>query len=124
MITNIYIKMPTPAGCELSAKVYEARSTVDFCRKIGNIVGHIERYSKMIGHSIVVRDSVKRIAGPSIDDISEKKDVFAKGHVAAFVDASNPDDVKLAHRKANGDYISCYGAAIARNMIETEYINR
>ena len=78
----------------------------------------------MIGYSIVVRDSVKRIAGPSIDDISEKKDVFAKGHIAAFIDASNPDDVRLAHRKANGSYISHYGAAIAENMIGTEYINR
>ena len=121
MKSKIYIKMPTENGTfELIGRNYEARSTVDFCKRTGAIMDHINRYAGLL-KSKKLLESVKRVAGPKVDDISTEP--FGKDCLLAFIDAGNIHDVKLAHSNAEG-WFSVNGASIAANVIEANYVNR
>lgn len=121
MKSKIYIKMPTEDGAfELIGRNYEARSTVDFCKRVGAIMDHINRYAGLL-KSEKLLESVKRVAGPKVDDISTEP--FDRDCLLAFIDAGNVYDVKLAHSNKEG-WFSVNGASIASNVIEANYINR
>lgn len=120
MKSKIYIKMPKDSGFELIGRSYEARSTVDFCKRAGAIMDHINRYAGLL-KSEKLLESVKRVAGPKVDDIST--DPFGKDCLLAFIDAGDIHDVKLAHSNAEG-WFSMNGASIAANVIEGNYVNR
>lgn len=121
MRSKIYIKMPTEDGTfELIGRSYEAKSTVDFCKRTGTIMDHINRYAGLL-KSEKLLESVKRVAGPKVDDISTEP--FGKDCLLAFIDASDIHDVKLAHSNAEG-WFSVNGASIAANVIEGNYVNR
>lgn len=120
MKIKIYIKMPKDSGFELIGRTYEARSTVDFCKRTGAIMDHINRYSGLL-KSEKLLESIKRVAGPKADDISTEP--FGKDCLLAFIDAGDIHDVKLAHSNAEG-WFSVNGASIAANVIDSEYINR
>lgn len=120
MKSKIYIKMPEDSGFELIGRDYEARSTVDFCKRTGVIMDHINRYAGLLrGEKLL--ESVKRVAGPKVDDISTEP--FSRDCLLAFIDASNIHDVKLAHSNKEG-WFSVNGASIAANVIDANYINR
>lgn len=121
MKSKIYIKMPTENSTfELIGRNYEARSTVDFCKRTGAIMDHINRYAGLLkGEKLL--ESVKRVAGPRVDDISIEP--FGKDCLLAFIDAGNIHDVKLAHSNKEG-WFSVNGASIAANVIEANYVNR
>lgn len=120
MKSRIYIKMPKDGTFELIGRSYEARSTVDFCKRAGAIMDHINRYAGILKNEKLL-ESVKRVAGPKVDDISTKP--FDRDCLLAFIDASNIHDVKLAHSNKEG-WFSVNGASIAANVIEAKYINR
>ena len=121
MKSKIYIKMPTKDGAfELIGRSYEARSTVDFCKRTGAIMDHINRYAGLL-KSEKLLESVKRVAGPKVDDISTEP--FDRDCLLAFIDAGNIHDVKLAHSNKEG-WFSVNGASIAANVIEANYVNR
>ena len=121
MKSKIYIKMPTVAGTfELIGSSYEARSTVDFCKRAGAIMDHINRYAGLLKDEKLL-ESVKRVAGPKVDDISTEP--FGKDCLLAFIDAGDIHDVKLAHSNKEG-WFSVNGASIAANVIEANYVNR
>ena len=115
MKSKIYIKMPTEDGTfELIGRSYEARSTVDFCKRTGAIMDHINRYAGLLKDEKLL-ESVKRVSGPT--------EPFGKGCLLAFIDAGNIHDVKLAHSNKEG-WFSVNGASIAANVIEANYVNR
>ena len=121
MKSKIYIKMPTKDGTfELIGRSYEARSTVDFCKRTGVIMDHINRYAGLLKEEKLL-ESVKRVAGPKVDDVSTEP--FGKDCLLAFIDAGNIHDVKLAHSNKEG-WFSVNGASIAANVIEANYVNR
>ena len=121
MKSKIYIKMPTEDGTfELIGRSYEARSTVDFCKRTGAIMDHINRYAGLLKDEKLL-ESVKRVSGPKVDDVSTEP--FGKGCLLAFIDAGNIHDVKLAHSNKEG-WFSVNGASIAANVIEANYVNR
>jgi hypothetical protein len=120
MKSKIYIKTPKDSGFELIGRTYEARSTVDFCKRTGAIMDHINRYSGLL-KSEKLLESIKRVAGPKADDISTEP--FGKDCLLAFIDAGDIHDVKLAHSNKEG-WFSVNGASIAANVIDSEYINR
>lgn len=121
MKSKIYIKMSAgDGGFELIGRSYEARSTVDFCKRTGSIIDHINRYAGLL-KSEKLLESVKRVAGPRVDDISTEP--FGKDCLLAFIDAGNIHDVKLAHSNKEG-WFSVNGASIAANVIEANYVNR
>lgn len=121
MKSKIYIKMPTENGAfELIGRNYEARSTVDFCKRTGAIMDHINRYAGILKNKELL-ESVKRVTGPRVDDISTEP--FGKDCLLAFIDAGNIHDVKLAHSNKEG-WFSVNGASIAANVIEGNYVNR
>ena len=113
--------MPTENGTfELIGRNYEARSTVDFCKRTGAIMDHINRYARLLKDEKLF-ESVKRVAGPKADDISTEP--FGKDCLLAFIDAGDIHDVKLAHSNKEG-WFSVNGANIAANVIEANYVNR
>lgn len=120
MKSKIYIKMPKDSCFELIGRNYEARSTVDFCKRTGAIMDHINRYAGLLKEEKLL-ESVKRVAGPKVDDVSTEP--FGKDCLLAFIDVGNIYDVKLAHSNKEG-WFSVNGANIAANVIEAEYINR
>lgn len=121
MKSKIYIKMPTENGTfELIGRNYEARSTVDFCKRTGAIMDHINRYAGLLKEEKLL-ESVKRVSGPKADNISTEP--FGKDCLLAFIDAGNIHDVKLAHSNKEG-WFSMNGANIAANVIEGNYVNR
>lgn len=120
MKSKIYIKMPKDSGFELIGRNYEARSTVDFCKRAGAIMDHINRYAGLL-KSEKLLESVKRVSGPKADDISTEP--FGKDCLLAFIDAGDIHDVKLAHSNKEG-WFSVNGASIAANVIEGNYVNR
>lgn len=121
MKSKIYIKMPTENGTfELIGRNYEARSTVDFCKRTGTIMDHINRYAGLLKNEKLL-ESVKRVAGPRVDDVSTEP--FGKDCLLAFIDAGDIHDVKLAHSNKEG-WFSVNGASIAANVIEGNYVNR
>lgn len=120
MKSKIYIKMPKDSDFELIGRSYEARSTVDFCKRTGVIMDHINRYAGLLKNEKLL-ESVKRVAGPKVDDISTEP--FGKDCLLAFIDAGDIHDVKLAHSNAEG-WFSMNGASIAANVIDANYINR
>lgn len=121
MKSKIYIKMPTENGTfELIGRNYEARSTVDFCKRTGAIMDHINRYAGLLKEEKLL-ESVKRVSGPKVDNISAEP--FGKDCLLAFIDAGNIHDVKLAHSNKDG-WFSVNGASVAANVIEANYINR
>lgn len=121
MKSKIYIKMPTEDGAfELIGRNYEARSTVDFCKRTGAIMNHINRYAGLLKNEKLL-ESVKRVAGPKVDDVSTEP--FDRDCLLAFIDAGDIYDVKLAHSNKEG-WFSVNGASIAANVIDSEYINR
>ena len=121
MKSKIYIKMPTENGTfELIGRNYEAKSTVDFCKRAGAIMDHINRYAGLLKNE-KRRESVKRGAGPKTDDVSTEP--FDRDCLLAFIDAGNIHDVKLAHSNKEG-WFSVNGASIAANVIEADYVNR
>ena len=120
MKSKIYIKMPKDGAFELIGRSYEARSTVDFCKRTGAIMDHINRYAGLLKEEKLL-ESVKRVAGPKVDDVSTEP--FGKDCLLAFIDAGNIHDVKLAHSNKEG-WFSVNGASIAANVIEANYVNR
>lgn len=121
MKSKIYIKMSTEDGTfELIGRSYEAKSTVDFCKRTGAIMDHINRYAGLLKDEKLL-ESVKRVSGPRVDDISTEP--FGKDCLLAFIDAGDIHDVKLAHSNKEG-WFSVNGASIAANVIDSEYINR
>lgn len=121
MKSKIYIKMPTEDGTfELIGRNYEARSTVDFCKRTGSIIDHINKYAGLL-KSEKLLESVKRVAGPKTDDISIEP--FGKDCLLAFIDAGDIHNVKLAHSNKEG-WFSVNGESIAANVINANYINR
>lgn len=120
MKSKIYIKMPKDSGFELIGRSYEARNTVDFCKRTGAIMDHINRYAGLLKEEKLL-ESVKRVSGPKADDISTEP--FGKDCLLAFIDAGDIHDVKLAHSNAEG-WFSVNGASIAANVIEANYVNR
>lgn len=121
MKSKIYIKMPTEDGAfELIGRSYEARSTVDFCKRAGAIMDHINRYAGFL-KSEKLLESVKRVAGPKVDDVSTEP--FDRDCLLAFIDAGDVHNVKLAHSNAEG-WFSVNGVSIAANVIEANYVNR
>lgn len=120
MKSKIYIKMPKDSGFELIGRSYEARSTVDFCKRAGAIMDHINRYAGLLKDEKLL-ESVKRVAGPKADDVSTEP--FGKDCLLAFIDAGDIHDVKLAHSNKEG-WFSVNGANIAANVIEGNYVNR
>lgn len=121
MKSKIYIKMPTENGTfELIGRNYEARSTVDFCKRTGAIMDHINRYAGLLKNEKLL-ESVKRVSGPKVDDVSTEP--FDRDCLLAFIDAGDIHDVKLAHSNAEG-WFSVNGANIAANVIEANYVNR
>lgn len=121
MKSKIYVKMPTKDGAfELIGRSYDARSPVDFCKRAGAIMDHINRYAGLLKDEKLL-ESVKRVAGPKADDISTEP--FGKDCLLAFIDAGDIHDVKLAHSNAEG-WFSVNGASIAASVIDSEYINR
>ena len=112
--------MPKDSGFELIGRSYEARSTVDFCKRAGAIMDHINRYAGLL-KSEKLLESVKRVAGPKADDVSTKP--FDRNCLLAFIDAGDIHDVKLAHSNKEG-WFSVNGANIAANVIEANYVNR
>lgn len=121
MKSKIYIKMPTENGTfELIGRNYEARSTVDFCKRAGAIMDHINRYVGLLKEEKLL-ESVKRVAGPKVDDVSTEP--FDRDCLLAFIDAGDVHNVKLAHSNAEG-WFSVNGASIAANVIEANYVNR
>lgn len=120
MKSKIYIKMPTDSGFELIGRSYDARSTVDFCKRAGAIMDHIDRYAGILKNEKLL-ESVKRVAGPKADDISTEP--FGKDCLLAFIDAGDIHDIKLAHSNKEG-WFSMNGASIAVNVIEANYVNR
>lgn len=120
MKSKIYIKMPKDSGFELIGRSYEARSTVDFCKRTGVIMDHINRYAGLLKDEKLL-ESVKRVSGPRVDDVSTEP--FDRDCLLAFIDAGDIHDVKLAHSNAEG-WFSVNGASIAANVIEANYVNR
>lgn len=120
MKSKIYIKIPKDSGFELIGRNYEARSTVDFCKRTGAIIDHINRYAGFL-KSEKLLESVKRVAGPKVDDVSTEP--FDRDCLLAFIDAGDIHDVKLAHSNAEG-WFSVNGASIAASVIDANYINR
>ena len=121
MKSKIYIKMPTEDGTfELIGRSYEARSTVDFCKRAGAIMDHINRYAGLLKDEKLL-ESVKRVAGPKVDDVSTEP--FDRDCLLAFIDAGDIHNVKVAHSNAEG-WFSMNGASIAANVIEANYVNR
>lgn len=113
--------MPTEnGGFELIGRNYEARSIVDFCKRTGAIMDHINRYAGLLKNKELLK-SVKRVAGPRVDDISTEP--FDRDCLLAFIDAGNIHDVKLAHSNKEG-WFSVNGASIAANVIDANYVNR
>lgn len=113
--------MPTENGTfELIGRNYEARSAVDFCKRTGAIMDHINRYAGLLKEEKLL-ESVKRVAGPKVDDVSTEP--FEKDCLLAFIDAGDIHDVKLAHSNKEG-WFSVNGASIAANVIEANYVNR
>jgi len=113
--------MPTENGTfELIGRSYEARSTVDFCKRTGTIMDHINKYAGLLKNEKLL-ESVKRVSGPKADDISTEP--FGKDCLLAFIDAGDIHDVKLAHSNAEG-WFSVNGASIAVSVIDANYINR
>ena len=113
--------MPTKDGTfELIGRSYDARSTVDFCKRTGTIMDHINRYAGLLKDEKLL-ESVKRVAGPKVDDVSTEP--FDRDCLLAFIDAGDIYDVKLAHSNKEG-WFSVNGASIAANVIEANYVNR
>lgn len=113
--------MPTEDGTfELIGRSYEARSTVDFCKRAGAIMDHINRYAGLLKDEKLL-ESVKRVAGPKVDDVSTEP--FDRDCLLAFIDAGDIHNVKVAHSNAEG-WFSMNGASIAANVIEANYVNR
>ena len=112
--------MPKDSGFELIGRSYEARSTVDFCKRTGVIMDHINRYAGLLKDEKLL-ESVKRVSGPRVDDVSTEP--FDRDCLLAFIDAGDIHDVKLAHSNAEG-WFSVNGASIAANVIEANYVNR
>lgn len=121
MKSKIYIKMPAgDSGFELIGRSYEAKSTLDFCMRTDAIMDHINRYAGLL-KSEKLLESVKRVAGPKVDDVSTEP--FDRDCLLAFIDAGDIHDVKLAHSNKEG-WFSMNGASIAASVIDANYINR
>ena len=121
MKSKIYIKMSAEDGAfELIGRSYEAKSTVDFWKSTGGIMDHINRFAGLLKSGKLL-ESVKRVAGPKVDDVSTEP--FGKDCLLAFIDAGDVHDVKLAHSNKEG-WFSVNGASIAASVIDANYINR